>query len=117
MVTVAKPGSVAPGDVVFRVYQPTNAALGVTLTVNPQLVAGGSATARGQTALEQDLGAAAAAAMNVQLQQTAVTFTATTALSTIALTPQPAAPTQPGPVDEAAGLPGCLGGLLGKLFG
>lgn len=119
MVTVAKPGSVAAGDVVFRVYQPTNAALGVTLTVNPRLVAGGSATARGQTALEQDLGAAAAGAMNVQLQQTAVTFTAPTALSTIALTPQPAAPTQPGPgpVDEAAGLPGCLGGLLGKLFG
>jgi alpha-mannosidase len=117
MVTVAKPGSVAPGDVVFRVYQPTNAPLGVTLTVNANLVAGGSATARGQTALEQDLDAAAAGTMNVQLQQAAVTFTAPAALSTIALSPQPSAPAHPGPGDAAGGLPGCLGALFRGIFG
>ncbi len=91
MVSVVKPGSVTPGDIVFRVYQPTLAPLDVTLTVNCRLVSGRSATARGQTALEQDLDSDTAGTMNVQLTETAITFTAPTALSTIALTPSPSA--------------------------
>jgi alpha-mannosidase len=113
IVTVAKPGSVSPGDVVFRVYQPSNASLEVSLTLDDRVLAGGQATARGQTALERDLDPAAAGRLNVQLNGSTVTFTAPTALTTIAVSPQP---------PFAAGeRPGCLGqvfqGVLEKIFG
>jgi len=119
IVTVAKPGSVAPGDTVFRVYQPTNAPLAVTLTVNANLLQSGTATARGQTALEQPLDAATSTAMDVRLSGQAITFTAPTALSTLALSPTPPparARTHP-PRHEAEARRGCLGQLFGRIFG
>jgi alpha-mannosidase len=88
IVTAAKPGTVSPGDVVFRVYQPTNGALRSTLTLADQLAPGGAtAVVRGQTALERDLDSLGQQQLDFAVTGTAVTFTATTALTTLAVTP------------------------------
>lgn len=84
LITVAKPGTVTEGDVVLRVYQPTNQALAVEITVDGHLK---GFTVRGQTALEQDLSADAANALGLSSTATTISFTAPFALTTLAVTP------------------------------
>jgi alpha-mannosidase len=89
LVTVAKPGTVDPGDVILRVYQPTNTTLPIALTLASNLApaGGGAIVVSGQTALEQPLSAANEARLNLTSTSTTVSFTAPTALTTLAITP------------------------------
>lgn len=94
IITAVKPGTVKPADFVFRIYQPTNAPLSITLTLDPRLNPLGTLDelqnmgARGQTALEQDLSEAAEAALNIETTSNTITFKAATALTTLAVTPR-----------------------------
>jgi alpha-mannosidase len=89
LVTAVKQGTVNSGDVVLRVYQPTNAELTATLTLDSHLAAPstGTVAVRGQTALEQDLDPADESALALQATSNTVTFTAGRALTTLAVTP------------------------------
>lgn len=86
VITVAKPGTINENDVVFRVYQPTNAPLDITLTVAPFLnTGGGNISAQGETALEQNLDADKEAALNLSTSGNNITFTANNAITTLAV--------------------------------
>jgi alpha-mannosidase len=90
LITVAKPGTVTSGDVVFRVYQPTNAPMQVQIIVDGHLNASSNPpplAVRGQTALEQNLSAADEGSLTLSTTATQITFTATYALTTLAVTP------------------------------
>jgi alpha-mannosidase len=109
VVTTVKPGTVNPGDVVLRAYQPTNAPLATTLTLAPQLAPGSGAAfaVRGQTALEQELPPAQAALLNLSSTASTISVTLPTALTTLAVTPAgalssggTAPPRTAEPVDE-----------------
>jgi alpha-mannosidase len=91
LVTAVKQGTVNADDVILRVYQPTNAELTATLTLDSHL-GGQSSTGiavRGQTALEQDLDPQAESALALHSTSDTITFTAGRALTTLALTPTP----------------------------
>jgi alpha-mannosidase len=91
LVTAVKQGSVNAGDVVLRIYQPTNAGLTATLTLDSHLAAPGTTAlaVRGQTALEQDLDPEAETALALSATSDTITFTAGRALTTLAVTPTP----------------------------
>jgi len=86
VITVAKQGTVNQNDVVFRIYQPTNAPQQMTLIVAPFLnPAGGNIPVTGQTALEQNLSADKEAALNLQTNANTITFQANNAITTLAV--------------------------------
>lgn len=87
IITAAKPGSVQAGDTLFRIYQPSNKSMPVTLHVSPLITAGkpGPLTAKGQTALEKDLTPDAASKLNLHTSGNDVSFTMNYALATVAV--------------------------------
>jgi hypothetical protein len=88
IITAAKDGTVpgeTVGDLVLRIYQPSNQALDVTLT----LQAAQAQTVRGITALELPLESEAQAALNIKVDGSQITFNAQRALTTLAIRKQP----------------------------
>ena len=88
IITAAKNGTVpgeTVGDLVLRIYQPSNQALDVTLT----LQAAQAQTVRGITALELPLESAAQAALDIKVGGNQITFNAQRALTTLAIRKRP----------------------------
>jgi alpha-mannosidase len=85
LITAAKQGSVNPGNLILRVYNPTDAGLPTTITLDSHLASSGPLTATGQNALEQNLGSAAESALQINTSSNTVSFTAVTALTTLAV--------------------------------
>lgn len=86
IVTAAKEGSLpgeTAGDLVLRVYQPTNGALDVTLTLGAPKTP--DASARAVTAMETPVDAERAALIDVQLSGDTVRFHAVRAITTLAV--------------------------------
>jgi alpha-mannosidase len=89
IITAAKQGSVNPGNLILRVYQPSNGKLQTILTLDPHLTSSSPLTVTGQSALEQNLASAAESALQIGTTSNTVAFTAVTALTTLAVaTPQ-----------------------------
>lgn len=55
IITAAKPAESDPSELILRVYQPTNAALDVTVTLADQVASGSGVSARLVTALEEEI--------------------------------------------------------------
>ena len=92
MVTAAKPAETAPEDLILRIYQPTNEAFEVTVTL-------GSAATPSVTVLsarEQPLGASGGGAPTITTTPGGFSFTATNAITTFSLASYLLSPSYPG---------------------
>ncbi|MEK6280359.1 MAG: hypothetical protein AABN95_08405 [Acidobacteriota bacterium] len=86
-ITAVKPGTVpeqTEGEIIIRVYQPTNAGQSVSLTL-PDAPAGQQWAARGVTALELELDANKQTTLNLSVTDNQISFFAERALTTLAL--------------------------------
>lgn len=81
IITAAKPAESDPSELVLRVYQPTNAALDVTVTLAEQVASRSGVAARLVTALEEEIEGAA----TIPIANDTVAFTMPYAIATLAV--------------------------------